>query len=258
MPLSFIPLRVHALSRHRTQTQTPRCQVPSLPPNVEDLPLERIPTSPTTLPAYWARPGVYGVYNAAHQLQFVAATYDVRAAIAAHIRTFSDPTTVYATRMITVEHPAAAPLDSLSETWVLAHVEFGPGVPPGNGDAEPRWRDDPAARDVGLDSRTGEVDAAIRAVLREHRVVLFMKGTFEAPRCNFSSRTIETLAAAFGDAFVCVDCLDALRNPGLREGIKAYSQWPTIPQVYVDGEFLGGTDIVADLASKNLLSSKLK
>jgi len=83
----------------------------------------------------------------------------------------------------------------------------------------------------------------IAETLKDHSVVLFMKGTPDAPRCGFSSLAVQILDHIGAD-FVGVD---VLQNEGLREGVKTYSDWPTIPQLYVKGEFVGGSDIVREM-----------
>jgi monothiol glutaredoxin len=77
----------------------------------------------------------------------------------------------------------------------------------------------------------------------ENQVVLFMKGEPEQPRCGFSAVVVQILDH-LGVDFVGVD---VLQSDALREGIKAYSDWPTIPQLYVKGEFVGGADIVREM-----------
>ena len=76
-----------------------------------------------------------------------------------------------------------------------------------------------------------------------NRVVLFMKGTRQAPRCGFSAQVCSIL----GDLGIGFQTLDVLSDPSLREEIKSFSNWPTIPQLYVDGQFVGGCDIVTEL-----------
>ncbi len=83
----------------------------------------------------------------------------------------------------------------------------------------------------------------IRETVEKNRVVLFMKGTKTFPQCGFSSRAVEVLKKC-GVEFKDVN---VLADPALREGIKAYSNWPTIPQVYVDGQFIGGSDILLEM-----------
>ena len=83
----------------------------------------------------------------------------------------------------------------------------------------------------------------ITNTLSEHPVVVFMKGEPEAPRCGFSSMVVQVLDH-LGVDFVGVD---VLQDERLRQGIKVFSDWPTIPQLYVKGEFVGGSDIVREM-----------
>ncbi|MBX9616932.1 MAG: Grx4 family monothiol glutaredoxin [Caulobacteraceae bacterium] len=85
--------------------------------------------------------------------------------------------------------------------------------------------------------------AFIAQTVAEHPVVLFMKGTPDAPRCGFSSLAVQILDQ-LGASFVGVD---VLQDDGLRDGIKAFTDWPTIPQLYVKGEFVGGSDILREM-----------
>jgi len=87
------------------------------------------------------------------------------------------------------------------------------------------------------------VHAFIADTVGQHDVVLFMKGTPDAPRCGFSSLSVQILDH-IGASFVGVD---VLQDEALREGIKAYTDWPTIPQLYVKGEFVGGSDIIREM-----------
>ncbi len=87
------------------------------------------------------------------------------------------------------------------------------------------------------------VHAFIAKTLEEHPVVLFMKGVPDQPRCGFSSLVVQVLDHV-GVDFVGVD---VLQDEGLRQGVKTYSDWPTIPQLYVKGEFVGGSDIVREM-----------
>ncbi len=85
--------------------------------------------------------------------------------------------------------------------------------------------------------------AAIESVLNAHPVVLFMKGNRSRPQCGFSARTAGILDTLLPDYAT----VDVLQDASLREAIKAYGQWPTIPQLYVDGTLIGGCDIVSEL-----------
>ena len=87
------------------------------------------------------------------------------------------------------------------------------------------------------------VHAFIGETVKQHDVVLFMKGTPDAPRCGFSSLAVQILDH-IGATFVGVD---VLQDEALRDGIKTFSDWPTIPQLYVKGEFIGGSDIMMEM-----------
>ncbi|MEZ5461120.1 Grx4 family monothiol glutaredoxin [Dokdonella sp.] len=84
----------------------------------------------------------------------------------------------------------------------------------------------------------------IESLLASNRVVLFMKGTRDAPSCGFSAATVAALSGLVDD----YTTVDVLADEGIRQGIKEYGNWPTIPQLYVDGELIGGADIVQGMA----------
>lgn len=88
-----------------------------------------------------------------------------------------------------------------------------------------------------------DVNARIDEVVKGNDVVLFMKGTPLFPQCGFSSRAVSILEHC-GVAF---ESVDVLQDMDVRQGIKSYSDWPTIPQLYVKGEFLGGSDIMMEM-----------
>jgi monothiol glutaredoxin len=88
-----------------------------------------------------------------------------------------------------------------------------------------------------------EANGRIEEIVKSNDVVLFMKGTALFPQCGFSSRAI----AILDHLGVQFETVDVLQDPEIRQGIKAYSDWPTIPQLYVKGEFLGGSDIMMEM-----------
>ena len=94
----------------------------------------------------------------------------------------------------------------------------------------------------------------IQSLLETHPVVLFMKGSPHAPQCGFSARTVQALAAVGLDDYHAVD---VLADADIREGIKLYGSWPTIPQLYIRGELVGGSDIVGQMADSGELQSAL-
>lgn len=90
---------------------------------------------------------------------------------------------------------------------------------------------------------SGDINQKIDEIVKANDVLLFMKGTPLFPQCGFSSRAVailENLGVAF-------DSVDVLQDMEIRQGIKAYSDWPTIPQLYVKGEFVGGSDIMMEM-----------
>ncbi len=93
----------------------------------------------------------------------------------------------------------------------------------------------------------------IKKILADHRVALFMKGMPEAPRCGFSARVAGRLDAAGVD----YAAVDVLVDPRIRQVLSGYSNWPTVPQLFVDGELVGGCDIVEELAESGELDAIL-
>jgi monothiol glutaredoxin len=94
---------------------------------------------------------------------------------------------------------------------------------------------------------------AIAEAIAEHKVILFMKGTPEAPGCGFSARTVAALQALE----VPFAAVDILPDPRIRQELSAISNWPTIPQLFVDGELLGGCDIVTEMYESGELAQAL-
>ena len=84
----------------------------------------------------------------------------------------------------------------------------------------------------------------IKQIVEQNQVVLFMKGTAQFPMCGFSGRAIQVLKACGVDDITTVNVLE---DDGIRQGIKEFSNWPTIPQLYVKGEFIGGSDIMMEM-----------
>jgi monothiol glutaredoxin len=93
----------------------------------------------------------------------------------------------------------------------------------------------------------------IRQIVTEHPVVLFMKGTAQFPMCGFSGRAVQILKACGVVPFT----VNVLEDQDIRQGIKDFSDWPTIPQLYVDGEFVGGSDIMAEMFESGELQQLL-
>jgi monothiol glutaredoxin len=99
-----------------------------------------------------------------------------------------------------------------------------------------------------------DVQQRIDEMVKSHRVMLFMKGTAQFPMCGFSGRAIQILKAAGAKD---VATFNVLEDEEIRQGIKDYAQWPTIPQLYVDGEFVGGSDIMMEMYESGELQQLL-
>ena len=95
----------------------------------------------------------------------------------------------------------------------------------------------------------------IDEIVKSNPVVLFMKGTSQFPMCGFSGRAIQILKAC---GATNVKTFNVLEDEEIRQGIKEYANWPTIPQLYVKGEFVGGSDIIAEMHEAGELQSLLK
>ena len=92
-------------------------------------------------------------------------------------------------------------------------------------------------------------------LVKGNRVVLFMKGTAQFPMCGFSGRAIQVLKACGASD---VKTVNVLEDEAIRQSVKEYAQWPTIPQLYVDGEFVGGSDIMMEMYQSGELQQRLQ
>ena len=97
------------------------------------------------------------------------------------------------------------------------------------------------------------INDTIQQDIASHKIVLFMKGTKTFPQCGFSARVVQIL----DKHGVAYETRNVLADPALRQGIKDFSNWPTIPQLYVDGKFVGGCDIVSELDASGELTGLL-
>jgi monothiol glutaredoxin len=99
-----------------------------------------------------------------------------------------------------------------------------------------------------------DVQQQIDQLVKSHPVVLFMKGTAQFPMCGFSGRAMQILKACGVQGLTTVNVLE---DEGIRQGIKEYANWPTIPQLYVNGEFVGGSDIMMEMYQSGELQQLL-
>lgn len=99
-----------------------------------------------------------------------------------------------------------------------------------------------------------DVQERIKKEVSENPILLFVKGSREMPMCGFSKATMDV----FDSLGVPYRTLDVLSEPGIRDGIKEFTQWPTIPQVFIKGEFIGGCDIVREMHASGELAKLVK
>ncbi|GGE68136.1 glutaredoxin [Streptosporangium jomthongense] len=99
-----------------------------------------------------------------------------------------------------------------------------------------------------------DINETIKTQLSENPIILYMKGSPQAPQCGFSAKTSQALMAC-GERFAFVNILD---NQELREALKVYSNWPTYPQLYVNGELVGGCDIIMEMSENGELATLVK
>lgn len=98
------------------------------------------------------------------------------------------------------------------------------------------------------------VKQQIENTVKNNKIVIYMKGTKDFPQCGFSAAVVEV----FNHLKVPFFAVDALADPAVRQGIKDYTQWPTLPQVFINGEFIGGCDIVRELHASGELQKMMK
>ncbi len=98
------------------------------------------------------------------------------------------------------------------------------------------------------------IQEKIQQHINDNNIVLFMKGNAELPMCGFSARAVNILKSC-GAKFATID---VLQDEEIRQGIKVFSNWPTIPQLYIKGEFVGGSDIMADMFESGELQALIK
>lgn len=99
------------------------------------------------------------------------------------------------------------------------------------------------------------IQEKIKQQIEQNKIVLYMKGTPQFPQCGFSARAVHLLRECGAKDFVGINVLE---DPELRQGIKDFSNWPTIPQLYVKGEFIGGSDIMTEMVECGELQELIK
>lgn len=205
--------------------------------------------------------GVYAVYDASGVLQYIGLSRKINVSVATHLEAF-DPGTVAFVKCQQLPNGTKEELTEAWKSWIGEAVNTNGSIPPGNAPGEKAWqqrRPRMAKSEIrltpgkGLNDLSCSVVDLVDQVVKSVPVVAFVKGTRTAPQCGFSYKVLTLLSEVAGGNFEVVNVLDEVYNPGLREAIKDYTQWPTIPQVFVNGEFIGGADIVEQMHSSGEL-----
>ncbi|KAG1338025.1 monothiol glutaredoxin-S12, chloroplastic [Cocos nucifera] len=204
--------------------------------------------------------GVYGIYDGDGGLQFIGISRNVAASIAAHAKSVPDLCCAVKVGLVDEAAPDRTVLTSAWKSWLEEYIAATGKVPPGNETGNNTWFRLPQRKpDLRLTpgrhvKLTVPLEVLIDQLVKENKVVAFIKGSRSAPQCGFSQRVVGILES-HGVDFECVDVLDEEHNHGLRQTLKKYSNWPTFPQVFVGGELVGGCDIISSMAEKGELAA---
>lgn len=209
--------------------------------------------------------GVYAVYNSAGTLHYLGISRKIAVSMATHAEALPEEL-VHSVKVLELPEAGKDELQAAWKQWMQEAVAETGAVPPGNAAGQTLWQQrrprqsKPEIRltpGKGVQDLTCSVEELIGQVVKGCKVVAFVKGTRTAPQCGFSHQVLTILTESAAD-FEVVNVLDEIYNPGLRDAIKNYSAWPTIPQVYVNGEFVGGADIVNEMHTSGELKKVLQ
>ncbi|CAJ1352554.1 unnamed protein product [Effrenium voratum] len=215
--------------------------------------------------------GVYAVYDATERLQYIGLSKDIQKSVANHAKAIGIQEVgefIGSVKCAEMPGESKETLKNTWEVWLKEHLGNGGEIPVGNlpenaPGCDPRWRSRGAQAKPSLNlggvggiASQAEAMEAVRTAVESNPVLLFMKGTPAMPQCGFSART-SGLLREIGMPFETVNVLDEASNPGVREAVKEYGQWPTIPQLYVSGQLVGGADIVMEMYEKGELEQML-
>ncbi|XAR68801.1 hypothetical protein NMG60_11000172 [Bertholletia excelsa] len=255
----------HSISLRAKTPSKPRSlpTVVSALKNLSEAEAVVVPPEPGALPGKFpSESGVYAVYDKNGELQFVGISRNIAASILSHQK--SIPELCGSVKVGVVDEPDRTALTQAWKTWMEEHIGSTGKIPPGNASGNTSWVRQPAKRKPDLRLTPGRhvqltvpLEELIHQLVKENKVVAFIKGSRGAPLCGFSQRVIGILESE-GVDYESVDVLDEDYNYGLRETLKKYSNWPTFPQVFVDGELVGGCDILSSMHEKGELANLFK
>lgn len=209
-----------------------------------------------------AEAGVYAVYDENSEVQFIGISRNIAASVSTHRK--SVPELCSSVKVGVVEEPDRTALTQAWKSWMEEHIAVTGKIPPGNETGNTTWVRQPPKKKPDLKLTPGRhvqltvpLEQLIDRLVKENKVVAFIKGSRSAPLCGFSQKVVGILEREGAD-YESVDVLDEEYNGGLRETLKKYSNWPTFPQVFVNGDLVGGCDILSSMHEKGELASLLK
>lgn len=206
--------------------------------------------------------GVYAVHDKNGDMQFLGLSRNIQASVLYHQK--SVPELCGSVKVGVVDNPDRTSLTEAWKSWMEEHIQVTGKVPPGNESGNATWVRQPPKKKSDLRLTPGPhvkltvpLEDLIDRMVKENKVVAFIKGSRSAPQCGFSQRVVGILDSE-GVDYESVDVLDEEHNSGLRETLKKYSSWPTFPQVFVNGELVGGCDILSSMHEKGELAGLFK
>ncbi|KAI8559732.1 hypothetical protein RHMOL_Rhmol04G0197100 [Rhododendron molle] len=257
-PSIIISLRPKTLTKPRLRTAV----VSAVKKLSETKPVGVPPESEEIAGTFPAVAGVYGVYDQNGDLQFVGLSRNIAGSVLGHRKSL--PELCCSIKVGVVDDPDRTALTQAWKSWMEEHIGSTGKVPPGNESGNTTWVQQPPKKKPDLRLTPGRhvqltvpLEELIDRLVKENKVVAFIKGSRSAPLCGFSQKVVGILESE-GVEYESIDVLDEEYNQGLRETLKKYSNWPTFPQIFVNGEFIGGCDIFSSMYEKGELSGLLK
>eukprot|EP00249_Psilotum_nudum_P013728 c24479_g1_i1 orf=296-1207(+) len=263
---SFCPKKLFRLAalqiRHRklVRLNSPRMFVCSLQKLADVIPISLSHQHVDALAKLPAAPGVYAIYDQQGELQFLGLSRRVSSSLQSHVRHL--PELCASAKISVIDTQEKSALVDAWKQWMEEYVQLTGKAPPGNLTGVTTWtsrkpmhlKPDLQLMPSRHKELTISLEELIDRVVKENKVVAFIKGSRASPACRFSHRVL-TILNEEGVNYETVNVLDEEHNAGVREALKSYSQWPTLPQVFVSGQFVGGSDIMDEMAQNGSLKS---
>ncbi|XP_019434902.1 PREDICTED: bifunctional monothiol glutaredoxin-S16, chloroplastic [Lupinus angustifolius] len=261
-PKPYPNLRSTSLKPYNSENPRPRMVVMAVKNLGETDPVAVSPENDGPARELPSAAGVYAVYDKDNELQFIGLSRNIAASVLAHRQSVRE--LCGSVKVGVVNEPDREALTQAWKSWMEEHIKVSGKVPPGNESGNATWvRQQPKKKpDLRLTpgrhmQLTVPLEDLIDKLVKENKVVAFIKGSRNAPLCGFSQKVIGILENE-GVDYESVDVLDEDYNYGLRETLKKYSNWPTFPQIFVNGELVGGCDILISMHEKGELASLFK